>query len=77
MSIDDDRGGRGSYEVRINGLLGPPLLRALPHAAVSLEPQHTLVVTSGGDGADLLDVLQVLVDTGADVDSVREISSAD
>ena len=74
MIIDDHRPGRATYEVRINGLLGPLLLRTLPHAAVSLEPQHTLFVTSGRAGADLLDVLQVLVDTGADVDSVREIS---
>ncbi len=75
MSTDDDRGGRGTYEVRINGLLGPSLLQAIPHAAASLEPRHTLVVVGGDDGADLLEVLQALVDVGVDVDSVREISS--
>jgi hypothetical protein len=68
-SGDDDR---GAYEVRIKGLLGPLLLGALPHAAVTHEPLHTLVVTEDSDG--LLDVLQVLVDTGFEVDSVREVT---
>jgi len=72
---DDD--GTGAYELRIKGLLGPVLLGALPHDAVALEPRHTLVVTSGEDGGDLLDVLQVLVDTGVEVDAVREITSVD
>ena len=71
----DDRSG--AYELRIKGLLGPVLLGALPHDAVALEPRHTLVVTSGEDGADLLDVLQVLVDTGVEVEAVREITPAD
>ena len=65
----------GAYELRIKGLLGPVLLGALPHDAVALEPRHTLVVTSGDDGADLLDVLQLLVDTGVEVDAVREITA--
>jgi hypothetical protein len=64
-----------AYELRIKGLLGPVLLGALPHDAVALEPGHTLVVTSGEDGADLLDVLQLLVDTGVEVDAVREITA--
>ena len=66
----------GAYELRINGLLGPVLLGALPHDAVSLEPRHTVVMTTGEDGADLLDVLQLLVDTGVEVEAVREISPA-
>ncbi len=67
----------GAYELRIKGLLGPVLLGALPHDAVVLEPWHTLVVTSGADGSDLLDVLQLLVDTGVEVDAVREITAVD
>ena len=67
----------GAYELRIKGLLGPVLLGALPHDAVALEPRHTLVVTTGEDGADLLDVLQLLVDTGVEVDAVREITAVD
>jgi hypothetical protein len=77
MSRGDPGDGRESYEVRINGLLGPLLLKAVPHAAVSQAPGHTLLVTGGQDGADLLDVLQMLVDIGAEVDSVREIDSTD
>ena len=65
-----------AWELRINGLLGPVLLGALPHDAVSLEPKHTLVVTSGQDGATLLDILQLLVDSGAEVDAVHQSSSA-
>ena len=70
-------GSTGAYELRIKGLLGPVLLGALPHDAVALEPRHTLVVTSGEDGADLLDVLQLLVATGVEVDAVREITAVD
>ena len=70
-------GRTGAYELRIKGLLGPVLLGALPHDAVALEPRHTLVVTSGEDGADLLDVLQLLVATGVEVDAVREITAVD
>jgi len=70
-------GSTGAYELRIKGLLGPVLLGALPHDAVAFEPLHTLVVTSGADGADLLDVLQLLVDTGVEVDAVREITAVD
>jgi hypothetical protein len=65
-----------AWELRINGLLGPVLLGALPHDAVSLEPSHTFVVTSGQDGAQLLDLLQVLVDSGAEIDAVHQTSSA-
>ena len=65
-----------AWELRLNGLLGPVLLGALPHDAVSLEPSHTLLVTSGQDEANLLDVLQVLVDSGAVVDAVHQTSSA-
>jgi hypothetical protein len=69
-------GSTGAYELRINGLLGPVLLGALPHEAVAHEPRHVVVMTSGEDGADLLDVLQLLVDTGVEVEAVREITPA-
>jgi hypothetical protein len=71
---DDDH---GTYEVRTNGLLGPLLLDALPHAAVSLEPRHTLVLTETTDGRDLIDVLELLVANGVEVESVREVKRAD
>jgi hypothetical protein len=73
VSPHEADGSTGAYELRINGLLGPVLLGAIPHDAVAHEPTHTFVVTSGKDGGDLLDVLQVLVDTGVEVDAVREI----
>lgn len=75
-SQHEPEGRAAAWELRINGLLGPVLLGALPHDAVSLEPRHTFVVTSGQDGADLLDILQVLVDSGAEVDAVHQTSSA-
>jgi hypothetical protein len=74
MTTDPDD-GRAAYELRINGVLGPVLLGALPHAAVSHVPSHTLRVTVD-EGADLLDVLQAIVDTGVEMDAVLEISTA-
>ena len=73
MSRHEPDSGRAAYELRINGRLGPVLLSALPHAAVSRAPRHTLRVTVDDD-ADLLDVLQAIVDTGIEVDAVREVS---
>jgi len=77
MSRDDATDGRGAYEVRVNGLLGPILLGALPHSAVSLEPRHTLLVTREGHQADLVEVLRLLLETGVEVDSVREIGETE
>jgi hypothetical protein len=75
QTTDDPDDGRASYELRVNGLLGPVLLGALPHAAVSRAPRHVLRVTVDED-ADLLDVLQAIVETGVEVDAVREVSTA-
>ena len=72
-----DGDDRGAYEVRTNGLLGPLLLDALPHAAVSHQPRHTLVLTETSDGRDLIDVLELLVANGVEVDSVREVRRLD
>jgi hypothetical protein len=77
MTGDEPRREREAYEVRVNGLLGPILLGALPHSAVSLEPRHTLVVTRGGRAEDIVDLLRVLLETGIDVVSVREISASE
>jgi hypothetical protein len=76
MSQHEPEDRAAAWELRINGLLGPVLLGALPHDAVSLEPRHTFVVTGGQDGATLLDILQLLVDNGAEVDAVHQTSSA-
>jgi hypothetical protein len=77
MSRGEPRRQPEAYEVRVNGLLGPILLGALPHSAVSLEPRHTLVVTQGDRAGDLVDLLRLLMDTGIDVVSVREISASE
>lgn len=74
MTAHDLDDGRAAYELRINGLLGPVLLGALPHAAVSRAHRHALRVTVD-EGAHLLDVLQAIVDTGVEVDAVREVST--
>jgi len=75
MSRDEPLREREAYEVRVSGLLGPILLGALPHSAVSLEPRHTLVVTQEGNDQDLVELMRLLLDTGTDVVSVREISA--
>jgi hypothetical protein len=75
-SHHDSKDRAAAWELRVNGLLGPVLLSALPHDAVSLEPAHTLVVAGGQDGGNLLDILHVLVDSGAEVDAVHQTSSA-
>ena len=76
MNSPQQAGDRCAYEIRMKGLLGPLLLETLTYAAVSHEPRHTLVVTSAVGDRDLVDVLQLLVDTGVEVDSVREVSRA-
>ena len=74
MSRHQPDDGRATYELRVNGFLGPVLLGALPHAAASRVARHTLRVTVE-DGADLVDVLKAIVATGVQVDVVRETTS--
>jgi len=79
-------GFAGGYVARLLGRHGATIVSPenfmlytpmLPEAASgTLEPRHTVVMTTGEDGADLLDVLQLLVDTGVEVEAVREISPA-
>jgi hypothetical protein len=64
-------GDLATYELRVRGQLGPLLLSALPHFAAQPVPQHTLLVTVGDNGRDLIEIMRVLVDTGLDVVSVR------
>ena len=61
-------------EVRIDGLLGPLLLATLPHTAASLESRNTVVLAPGEAGRELVDVLQLLLDSGLEVESVREVT---
>jgi hypothetical protein len=79
VSSVDRSDGLETYEIRIRGLLGPVLLSALPHAAVSLEPQHSVVLTAdvGSDLSHVLRLVQCLVDRGVEVDSIRRTSPPD
>jgi len=72
MSVHDPSDGPAAYELRVHGLLGPVLLGALPHAAVSSAPRQTLRVTV--EDGDLLDVLRAIVGSGVEVEAVRDIS---
>jgi hypothetical protein len=74
MSRGDPDDDRAAYELRVNGRLGPVLLGALPHAAVSRVPRHTLRITVDDTG-DLVGVLKKIVDTGVEVDAVRKVTS--
>jgi hypothetical protein len=79
VSSPEPREGFDRYELRISGLLGPVLLSALPHAAVSLEPKHTLVLTEDvePDLTRVMALVRRLVDRGVEVDSIRRISPSD
>ena len=62
----------GTYELRVHGHLGPLLLSALPHAAASRVPGHTLLIVERSEDRDLVDILQQVVAAGLEVESVRE-----
>jgi hypothetical protein len=64
-----------SYEIRVHGLLGPLLLSAVPHVAAQPVPRHTLLVTDGSNGRDLVEIMH-LISTALEVVSVRATASA-
>jgi hypothetical protein len=72
---DKPRSDLGTYELRVHGLLGPCLLSALPHVAAQTVPRHTKLVTDGSKGRDVVEIVQLIVDTGVDVVSVRGVPS--
>lgn len=60
-----------SYELRVTGLLGPVLLATLPHTiATRVEGRTTLIVQA--DRQDLVDILERIVGSGLEVESVRD-----
>jgi hypothetical protein len=61
----------GTYELRVQGQLGPLMLSALPHAAATRLPAHTLLVTEELDERDLVEIVRLIVETGFVVESVR------
>jgi hypothetical protein len=71
MTDHDPTTNLRTYELRVRGRLGPLLLSAIPHATVARVPEHTVVVTTGSDERDLFDIVQLMVDVGVEVESVR------
>jgi hypothetical protein len=61
----------GTYELRVQGQLGPLMLSALPHAAATRLPAHTLLVTEELDERDLVEIVRLIVEKGYVVESVR------
>jgi hypothetical protein len=68
---DPEGTGLGTYEVRVQGWLGPLLLSALPHAAIARLPSHTLLIAEASDEADLVAIVQRIIASGVEVESVR------
>jgi hypothetical protein len=63
--------GLGTYEIRVQGWLGPLLLSVLPHAATAQVPRHTLLIAEGSDERDLVEIVELIVATGLEMESVR------
>jgi len=75
MSRHHPEGKPAPYELRIHGLLGPVLLAALPFTAVASVPRETVRVTVA-DRDELLDVLQAIVNTGAEIEAICSVSGS-
>jgi uncharacterized membrane protein HdeD (DUF308 family) len=67
----------GTYELRVQGLLGPLLLSSLPHTAARRLPDHSVLITDPSDGRDLVDLMGMIVAEGLEVESVRTVTQAD
>ena len=63
--------GLASYELRVQGELGPLLLSALPHAVAARVAEHSLVLTVGAGNKDLFDIVSLMVAVGLELESVR------
>ncbi len=77
MSEQEQRPDLGTYEVRVHGVLGPLLLSAVPHVAAARVPGHTLLITEESDERDLVEIIRLIVETGLEVESVRETTRRD
>lgn len=64
----------GKYEIRVHGLLGPLLLSTLPHTAAARVESHSLLITRSTDGPDLVELMETLVGSGLEVESIRAVS---
>jgi hypothetical protein len=67
----------GTYELRVQGNLGPLLLSALPHTAAARVSTHTLLIAEGRDDRDLVEIVRLIVATELEVEIVRETTHDD
>lgn len=65
---------RATYELRIDGLLGPVLLSSLPAVSVARVPQGALAIRLRTDD-DVCGVLRTLVESGLEVLSLRRVET--
>ena len=72
--MSERRGSVGTYEITVQGLLGPLLLSTLPHTAAARVERHSLLLMTSSDHADLVDLLRRIDDSGLEVDTVRVVS---
>jgi hypothetical protein len=72
MTEDEQEAELGTYELRVQGHLGPLLLSALPHAASVRVPSHTMLIADGRDDQDLVEIVRLILATDLQVESIRE-----
>jgi hypothetical protein len=77
MTDEEETADLAAYELRVHGELGPLLLSALPHAAVARVPEHSVLVTAGSDDTDFLEIVQLIVAVGVEIESVRRATHED
>lgn len=72
--MTDRKGSVGTYEITVQGLLGPLLLSTLPHTAAARVERHSLLLMTASDPADLVDLLQLIDGSGLEVDTIRVLT---
>ena len=72
MTAEKPGADLGTYELRVQGELGPLLLSVLPHSAVICVPRHSVLVLNAGPGhGDLLEIVRLVVAAGLEIESVH------
>jgi hypothetical protein len=72
--MNTENAATGRYEIRVHGILGPLLLSTLPHTAATCVQRHSVLITRSSDGPDLVELLQLVIGSGLEVDSIRAIA---
>jgi hypothetical protein len=62
------------YEIHVQGLLGPLLLSTLPHTASTRIQRHSVLITRSSNGPDVVELMQMIIGSGLEVDSIRAIA---